>query len=209
MKKIVTILIMFLSLSSLAYEKSNEFFFEPALNFQFSTLTGYKISSELRSTGLGLSLRTGYNYKIIHTFYVQPVVHLNLIYNNTFNGVSSVSKNTYDLLKLSNPFGATLRFGGLKINNTGFEFLVGAETTNYVVTDEFATFASKTKSDDVSSTNLVLGFRILGLKNNNGVFKDLVYSLEFLTKSASFRPLKNVGDTWDIRTSSINFAYHF
>ncbi len=209
MKKLITILLMFLSLSSLAYEKSNEFFFEPALNYQFSSLTGYKISSDIRSAGLGLSLRTGYNYKVTDDFYIQPVVHLNLIYNNAFTGVSTLSQNTYDLLQLSNPFGATLRFGGLKINKIGFEFLVGAETTNYVVSDEFATFSRGTKSDDASSTNLVLGFRILGLKNKSGAFKDLTYSLEFLTQSVSLMPLKNESETWDIRTSSINFAYHF
>jgi hypothetical protein len=124
-------------------------------------------------------------------------------------GKKSFSQNQIDMLSVSTPYSLLLRIGGLTVNKYGLELILGLESTNYKITDDFASFAGGTKSDDITSSNFVYGLRVIGFNGSSALFDNVNYGFEILTQSNKINPIQNVNDSWDVRTTTLSIFYLF
>ena len=96
------------------------------------------------------------------------------------------------------------RIGTIRYEKYGFELVLGLESTTYSVDQDFATYVSGTKADDITSTNFVYGLRFVGIQTKTFTFDQVKFGVELITQSGSFKPIQNVNQSWDVRTSTIS-----
>ncbi len=209
MKLLITLLCLTSTIFAHSFDRENTFFYEPALGTQISAVSGYGLADTNVGRSFGGSIRAGYHYNISDDFYIEPIINLNLMTENKSSGENPSTLQTIDLLTTTNLYGLMFRIGTIRYEKYGFELVLGLESTTYSVDQDFATYVSGTKADDITSTNFVYGLRFVGIQTKTFTFDQVKFGVELITQSGSFKPIQNVNQSWDVRTSTISFFYFF
>ena len=209
MKTKLFLILILLSINVFSYEQKQGLNYDVGIGYQIAGVEGYRLGERITGAAAGVYLSAGYHYKFSDNFYIEPVARLNLNTANTVSGQNSITFQTIDMLSVSTPYSLLLRIGGLKINRYGFELILGLESTNYTISDDFATFAGGTKSDKSTTSNLVYGLRVLGFGGSTAVFDNVSYGFEILTQTTSINPIQNVSESWDVTINTLSVFYLF
>lgn len=209
MKKFLLYLFFTLTVQCYAYDIKSGFHYELGLGLQSGSVEGYTIQDSITGVGFGAHVSASYLYKFADTFYLGPMLRLNLNTTNTIKGEDIFSGESLDILSLYTPYSLMLRVGGLTLNDHGIEFVFGTESTSYNVAKSYAQKANKTKSDKMSAYNFVYGVRLLGFSGSTPLIKNANYGYELIGQTNTILPFKNNSNTWDVRVVTLSFFYLF
>lgn len=209
MKKILLYLLFTLTVQCYAYDIKSGFHYELGLGLQSGSVEGYTIQDSITGVGLSPNISVSYLYKFADTFYLGPMFRINLVSKNTIQGENIFTRESIDILTLYTPYSLMLRVGGLTLNDHGFEFVFGAESTFYNVAKSYAQSMAPAVNKINPSSNFVYGVRLLGFSGSTPLIKKANYGYELIGQTNTILPFKNNSNTWDVRVVTLSFFYLF
>ena len=122
---------------------------------------------------------------------------------------NSISLEPVDVLLLSNPYGALLRFGGPIIASFSLELILGTETNTYRIPSDVQQFSVYNIQNPFQNKSIFYGIRIKNQEKQPSIFFDIQYGVELLTQLTTFQPFQSLDENWQLHTTAINIFLYF